>query len=551
MPLTWLKYREMQFAILCGVFTLLGALVASYGSYELSVLLFLIAYGFGGYEKAKEGLLDSWQEKRLNVELLMMFAAIAAAILGFWMEGALLLLIFSFSGALERIADEKSSRSLTSLMASAPQTAWKKDNDQYVQVDAISLERGDTVLVKPGETIPADGRVTIGASAVDEASLTGESVPVSKMAGEHVLAGTLNTEGHLYIEVTAPAGESVYQQMLGAVDEAQQEKPKAQTFMEKIEQPYVYLVILLTVAMAVIPPLFLGWTWEDALYRATVLLVVGSPCAVAASIMPATLSAMSASANEGVLFKGGRRLESLSRVNRVVFDKTGTLTKGRPEVTNAWFNEREDKSLVMHAIASIEATSSHPLAQAIVTYSKQKQLHEPEWMETAAGLGVKGALEGKIWWIGNANYMQQQGLTWEPRLFESWETDGKTLVYAGNETGLQAVFALQDTLRPEAKEAIAAFKSLGVEPVLLTGDHERSALAIARAAGIEDVEAGCLPEDKRARIQAFQAQGDRVLMIGDGINDAPALAQADVGIAMGSGTDVAMRVSDLVLLRII
>ncbi|TDQ42808.1 heavy metal translocating P-type ATPase [Aureibacillus halotolerans] len=543
------KHREVQLAVGCAVFLIVAVVLSSLQFAQLSVASYLIAYVFGGYFKAKEGIVETFQQRKINVELLMIIAALAAAWLGFWMEGALLLLIFAFSGALERIAEEKNQRSLTRLLKEAPSIAWKLTEAGWEDVSLRELQIGDTVRVKPGELVPVDGIVTYGASTVNEASLTGESLPVDKSSGANVYAGTMNHGGILHVETTTAPEDSLFQKMIETVREAQNEKPASQNVMERYEGLYVYGVLLLSFALAIVPPLAFGWAWEDALYKAMVLLVVASPCAVIASIMPATLSAMSASAREGVLFRGGDRLEQLSKVTSIVFDKTGTLTKGTPEVTQLWVANEERRKDILLNVATIESSANHPLADAIVDYIGETSLLHVETLETIPGRGVCAKLNGDKWWVGNEAFLEENGIEANKTLFKKWELEGRTLVYVGAQSSIQAVFALEDTLREEAASALLSLRAVGVVPVLLTGDHSRSAVAVANALGIKEVKANCLPEDKRAYIQAKQKEGETVLMVGDGINDAPALAQADIGVAMGSGTDVALEVSDLVLMK--
>jgi Cd2+/Zn2+-exporting ATPase len=509
---------------------------------------YLAAYAIGGFAKAREGLIALFVEKKLDVNLLMLVAAVGAASIGYWMEGALLIFIFALSGALERYSEQRSHRDLSALLSLQPQSALLWDGNEEKEVPIHSLREGDHVLVKPGAQIPADGNVWEGASEVDQSTITGESVPVSKRPGDGVFAGTLNGTGSLVVKVTRSAEESTFSKILRLVEEAKSQEPPSQRKIERFEGGYVKSVLMITLLLVMVPPWLLGWNWSDTIYRAMVFLVVASPCAVVASIMPAVLSAMSNGARRGLLFKGGSYIESLSEVRVVAFDKTGTLTKGQLAVTDVIPLDGHSENEVLLAAASLERLSEHPIAQAVVREAKRHSLtlEPPESFQSITGYGVQGIWRGQEWRLGKPAWL----LPKIPTQLGHLEEEGKTVVVLAKGESPVGWIALRDEIRPEAKNAIQALHQLGVEVVMVTGDRRRTAAAIAREAGIKQVEAECLPEEKVAVIRRLQQQVGPVAMVGDGVNDAPALATARVGVAMGAaGSDAALDTARVVLMN--
>ena len=512
------------------------------------VTLYLSAYVIGGYAKAKEGLTETYQEKTLNVELLMILAAIGAAAIGYWMEGAILIFIFALSGALETYTMNKNERALQSLMSLQPEEATRLNADGKLEVIGIEhLSVGDIVYVRPGERIPVDGTIIRGQAAIEEASITGESIPVEKRTGDTVYNSTVNMNGVLTIEMTKAADESLFQKIIHMVQNAQSEQSPSAQFIERFESRYVKVVLVVVTLMMVLPHYLVGWSFETSIYRAMILLVVASPCALVASITPAALSAIAASARNGVLFKGGAHIETLGQVNTIVFDKTGTLTTGKPIVTESHYAEDANQFLLKQAVASIEAQSNHPLAQAIVDHL-QIETQEPSAFKDVTGYGIEATVSGVTYRIGKYGF--HEGLNDPFRSMEqTLKEKGNTMVYVSNGESIVELYALRDTIRPEAKAAITSLNSLGITTIMLTGDNPVTAAAIAEEAGLTSFVAECLPEDKVNYIKRYQADGQTVAMVGDGINDAPALALAHVGIAMGEGTDAALETADVVLMK--
>lgn len=546
-----LRHREMLFAILSGVLMLIGWGLSSW-SPVLSVIIYIAAYTIGGFMKAKEGLETLFKERDLDVNLLMIAAALGAASIGYWNEGAMLIFIFALSGALESFASEQSIRDISALIALKPETALKVDDNGVSMVNVAELAVGDLVLVKPGEVIPTDGLIKSGSSAIDQATITGESIPVDKGLGDSVYAGTINGEGALYVEVSSPAEGTLFSKIIAMVEQAQNETPQTQRFIKRLEGLYAKGIVIATVGLIVLAPLLFGWSWSFTFYKAMVFLVVASPCALVSSVMPAILSAMSKSARKGVLFKGGAHMDHLGGVKAVAFDKTGTLTAGEPIVTELYVTEKYDQLDVLAACASAESLSQHPLARAIVRKAEEAglMLQGADDLKALPGWGIEASISGVIWRIGKADE-NDPALPAElrERLLKLAE-EGNTVSVIQCEEEYAGIIALRDHVRPQSKAAIQRLHEMGIVTVMLTGDRGGTAEAIAKEAGIDLVYSNLLPQDKVKHISELRGSYGNVVMVGDGVNDAPALAAATVGIAMGGGgSGAALEVADVVLMN--
>ncbi|MGV3466383.1 MAG: heavy metal translocating P-type ATPase [Heyndrickxia sp.] len=544
---------ELIAAILSGLLIVIAWLFSKWNHESISIAFYLVAFIIGGFAKAKEGIEETIKNKDLNVELLMFFAAIGSAIIGYWAEGAMLIFIFSLSGALETYTNNKSKKEISSLLEIQPETAIRLVNGSEEKMHVSLLQVGDMILVKPGERIPADGNIAQGTTTIDESTISGESIPVTKGSGAEVFAGTINLNGSVTVEVTKPANETVFNKIIQLVQSAQSEKSPSQLFIERFEGTYVKVVLLIVILMMFIPHFVFEWNWNTTFYRAMILLVVASPCALVASIMPATLSAISNGARKGILFKGGVHIESLSHVKAIAFDKTGTLTKGKPEVTDMIVRPDLNAQEVLHFAASIENQSNHPLAQAIVRYWKVKNdevLLQPEQVEDVPGWGMKAKLNNQEWLIGKKGFVgMEEAIAFEAGVAKRLENEGKTVVYVKDSSGIAAVIALQDIVRDETKKALLELKNEGIRTIMMTGDSENTAKNIAAVSQIDEYIAECLPETKVTSLKKVKDKYGMVAMVGDGVNDAPALATANVGIAMGEGSDVAMETADVVLMK--
>lgn len=546
----------------------------------IEIGLFALAYATGGYFGTREGL-QALRERSLDVNILMVVAALGAATIGEWLEGGLLLFLFSLSGTLEEYAMGRTQNAIRSLMELRPDEATILRNGEELQIPVESLRVGDLVIIRPGERVPADGVVVEGESAVDQSPITGESIPVAKQAGHEVYAGTINGAGALIVRVTKLAKESTLAKIIQLVSEAQSERAPTQRLIDEFGNRYALAVIAGAILVAIVPPLFMGWPFDTAFYRAMTLLVVASPCALVISTPASILSAIANAARHGILFKGGAHLENAARFEVVAFDKTGTLTTGRPQVTdviplNGAAGDDSATDSLLALAAAVEQRSEHPLAQAIVAAALERglTLEQASQLQAFPGQGVQARLNGHLIRVGNQRLFETasgEAPDWAPEVrpvVAELEAAGKTVMLVAVQEGhlmtddldvpLQSaeawtplgVIAVADTVRPAAREVIQALRALGVRRiVMLTGDNQRVAQAIGEQLGIDEVYAELLPEDKVTIVRRLKAQYGDIAVVGDGVNDAPALATASLGIAMGAaGTDVALETADVVLM---
>lgn len=548
-------------ALTCAVLVILGWQSLNLGWVGAALFILTAAYVIGGFESAREGLTTLLKEKELDVDLLMIVAALGAASLGLWqreyfmiVDGAVLILIFAISGALEGYAMQRTERSIRGLMSLTTDTARviRQGQEQSVPISALAI--GDQVLVKPGELVPTDGLVVEGASTLNEAPITGESIPVEKTIGDEVFAGTINGSGALRLKIHQPPESSLIQRVIRLVQQAQTEAPPSQQFIERFERGYAKVIVIAGILLGVLPPFLLGWSWEQTIYRALIFLVVASPCALMASIMPALLSGIANGARRGILFKNGAQLERIGQVRAIAFDKTGTLTTGRLQVVDV-LAVQQSTQLLLQVAAALESLSEHPIGEAIVQAARQQNFTWTEAIngQAQAGQGITGEIDCQTAVVGKAAFVQSQAKSVPPALIQQshqWEAEGKTVVWVAYGGEVLGIIAVADTVRPTAARAISQLKRLGVEQiVMLTGDNARTAQSIAQQIGVDQVHAELLPEDKVDVIRRLQQQYQTVAMVGDGINDAPALAQASVGVAMGvAGSDVALETADVVLM---
>ncbi|EAD1188269.1 cadmium-translocating P-type ATPase [Listeria monocytogenes] len=550
----WMK-QNWQFIMtgISGILIVIGCLVGSDVGDFWTAVIFLSAFVIGGFEQAKEGIQATIQTKKLNVELLMILAATGASIIGYWFEGAILIFIFSVSGALETYTTNKSKREITKLMAFQPERAFRLlSNGDLEEVPAKELQLDDMVFVRPGESVPIDGVIVRGSTTLNEAAINGESVPATKTVGADVFGGTVNVSSAITVKVTQTFDNTIFSKIIRLVESAQSEPSKTARFIERFEDAYVKAVLLFVLVMMFLPHFALGWSWNETFYRAMVLLTVASPCALVASVTPATLAAISNGARHGILFKGGVHLENLRGVKAVAFDKTGTLTKGTPELTDRLFAENVDKQQVINVVGTMERQSLHPLAAAITQDLEAEITEKLTEIEVTdvPGWGVQAVYREAIWQVGKAGFVgNEEARAISNGAFERLAGEGKTIVYVAKDGVIQAMFALKDTCRPEAIRTIKALQAKGIKTIMVTGDNEQTGAAIQAELGMDYVVSGCLPEKKVDVLKELSVTYGSVAMVGDGINDAPALAHAAVGIAMGEGTDIAMETADVVLMK--
>ncbi len=514
---------------------------------------FILAYLSGGYYSTRNAI-AALRERTVDVNLLMVTAAVGAATIDYWQEGAVLMFLFSLSNTLESFAMARTRRAITQLMALSPEDARVRRNGEEVRVPVAELQVGEVVIVGPTERIPIDGEVLAGRSGVDESPITGESIPVEKGPGDGVYAGSLNQQGVLEIRMSRPASESTLARVIRLVEEAQSQKAEAQHLTEWIGRYYTAAVLGGAGLFILIPPLFLGWPFVLTFYRAMTLLVVASPCALVISIPAAVLSAIAGGARDGILFKGGITLEQAAAVRVVALDKTGTLTEGKPRVTDVVPLNQEDGAAVLGLAAAVEVRSEHHLGKAVVEAAGERGLPvvPAEEIETFPGRGIRGVVQGRRVWVGNQGLMRETGVGFDGVVLsriQALESQGKTVVVVGADRPL-GLIAVADTVRPAARRVVEELRRQGITHlVMLTGDNARVANAVAAEIGISEWRAALLPEQKVAAVRDLVATRGPVAMVGDGVNDAPALAAATVGVTMGgAGTDVALETADVVLM---
>jgi Cd2+/Zn2+-exporting ATPase len=552
---TWHEeYRELIVSAIAGLFLLagwgLGWRTNSDEAHTVSVGLLAVSLLIGGWYAMR----DAWQsirERRLDIDVLMIVAAAGAAALGQWAEGALLLVLFSLGHALEHLAMDRARHAMQALAGLAPKSALVVRDGIEREVPVEALLRGDLVLVKPGQRIPADGQVIEGTSAVDQAAITGESMPADKSAGSPVFAGTVNGEGLLRVEVAKLARDSALARMVQLVAEAQTQKSPAQRFVTTFETVFVPLVLIGVLALVVIPPM-LGVPFAESFYRAMAVLVAASPCALAIATPSAVLAGIARAARGGVLIKGGQHLDSLRAVSVIAFDKTGTITKGKPGVTDVVVLQGDEADLLAVA-ASVESGSAHPLAEAVVAAAQARGLTWPvaTQLRSVTGKGLHAVVSSAQVSVGNLRLFEDGPVPDAARVeVQRLETLGRTTMLVRVDGVFVGALGLADAPRPGMKAVFERLAALGIgRTVMLTGDNALVAQAVADAVGITDVRANLLPEDKLAAIDALMHGQQAVAMVGDGVNDAPAMARATIGIAMGgAGTDVALETADVALM---
>ncbi|RZJ18072.1 MAG: heavy metal translocating P-type ATPase [Haliea sp.] len=517
-----------------------------------------LAIGLAGLETYKKGL-AALVHGKLNINALMSVAVTGAFLIGEWPEAAMVMALYAIAELIEARAVDRARNSIKGLLAMAPEDALVQQADgRWATVEVATVALGSTVRIRPGERVPLDGVVLRGTSTINQAPITGESLPVDKTTGDKVFAGTINETGELDVQVTAGASNTTLARIIHAVEQAQGTRAPTQRFVDRFAAIYTPAVFAIAVAVAALTPFLLGLTWLEALYKALVLLVIACPCALVISTPVTVVSGLSSAARRGILIKGGTYLEDARLLKAVALDKTGTLTAGQPKLVD-WRSWGDTAKVdAGHWAASLAARSDHPVSRAIA-----QGLHEGTAADTATtteitgfkalpGRGVEGLLAGRRLLLGNHRSVHEAGLCSAALEAELalHEQQGRTVTLLADDHGVLALFAVADTLKPTSRQAIAALKSLGVTPVMLTGDNTATARAIGAEAGIDDVRGDLLPEDKLIAIRDMQQRYGATGMTGDGINDAPALAQADIGFAMGgAGTDTAMEAADVVIMN--
>jgi Zn2+/Cd2+-exporting ATPase len=552
----WKKRSNITTAI-SAIFVLLGyrAQFAAGEHNIASISLFALSIIIGGYDLFKVGI-SNLVRMQFDMKTLMTIAVIGAAIIGEWGEGAVVVFLFALSEALERYSLDKARQSIRSLMEIAPKKAVIRKGNREYEVDVEDIQVDDIMIIKPGQKIAMDGIVTKGESSVNQAAITGESIPVYKKVGDEVYAGTLNMEGALEVRVTKRVEDTTIAKIIHLVEEAQAERAPSQQFVDRFAKYYTPVIILIALFIAVLPPLIFKGDWSEWIYRGLAVLVVGCPCALVISTPVAIVTAIGNAARKGVLIKGGIHLEETGRLKAVAFDKTGTLTKGTPEVTNIQLVGNISKIELLGIAAAIEKHSQHPLASAILREAERQSVHTDLWeasnFRSITGKGAEATINGTVYYIGSPTLFTDFSLLTNEIMDQvtKMQNEGKTVMLLGTKKQLFGIIAVADQLREHSKAVIQSLHQLGIEKtIMLTGDNRATAEAIGKELRLTEIRAELLPEEKLKTIKKMREEYGNVAMVGDGVNDAPALAFATVGIAMGgAGTDTALETADISLM---
>ncbi|MAU11808.1 MAG: heavy metal translocating P-type ATPase [Anaerolineaceae bacterium] len=548
-------------AVVAGVLLLVGWLLGQAGVTQIVTYgIYISAVGIGGYYFGREALEELIFEREVGIELLMSIAAVAALLLGEPAEAAMLVFLYSISEAAEGYTEEKTRSAVRALMDLTPKMAFVRRDGRESEVPVEELLVGDVFIVKPGQSIPTDGVVIAGESNVNQAPVTGESVPVEKQPEDTVFAGSINEQGALEVRATKTFADNTIARIIHMVEEAQEKKGSSQRFIERFGKVYSPLVLLVGILFALLPPLLFNGAWETWLTRSVVFIVAAAPCALVISIPITMVATLGTGARKGVLIKGGRYVEQLAKITVVALDKTGTLTHGEPEVTDVILLKDEQldgitsSEQLLTIAAGVERLSQHPLAKAVMRKAEAQGIRPPEVTDfhSLTGAGVSARVNGSAIYAGSPDLFANQlniPMTEYMTEIEALQNEGKTVIVIGDKQAPWGLIAIRDTIRQNARETIEVLHQAGVRVAMLTGDNARTAQAIAREVGVDEVYADLKPEGKVVRVQELAQKHGHVAMVGDGVNDAPALAEATVGIAMGAaGTDVALETADVALM---
>ena len=553
-------YKKHSTLIYSALFMMLGFISMFINGNEniVTALLFITSMIVGGASMITTGLKNLIQLE-FDMRTLMTIAVIGGVFIGEWAEVSVVVILFSISESLERFSMDRARASITSLMDVAPNKALIKRNNQEMTVHVDDIVVGDIMIVKPGQKIAMDGIIIDGYSSINQSAITGESVPVEKYKDDDVFAGTLNEEGFLEVKITKRVEDTTISKIIHLVEEAQAERAPSQAFVDKFAKYYTPVIIAIAAMVAVLPPLFFEASWDKWVYQGLAVLVVGCPCALVISTPIAIVSAIGNAAKKGVLVKGGIYLEEIGALKAIAFDKTGTLTKGVPVVTDfKVINNRVNEHEILSIIAALEYRSQHPLASAIMSKANAEHISYSdiivEDFSSITGKGIKGSIDGRMTYVGNLK-MFSELLTANNEnkvrnLIASLQEQGKTVMLVGTDQGVEAIIAVADEVRETSQQALHKLHQASIEnTVMLTGDNQNTAGAIGNQVGVTDIKAELLPEDKLKVIKQLKSKYKRVAMVGDGVNDAPALAASTVGVAMGgAGTDAALETADVVLM---
>ena len=550
----WWTFPHLRNALISGAIAGTGFLTAHTGliSHDVEIVFYFCSMPVGGYHWVREGLSELVHEHTVGINILMLAATIGSAILGLWDEAAALVFLYSAAEATEEYTYARTRHAIRALLDLAPREARLLNELGETMVPAASLRTGDRFLVRPGEALPTDGIIVAGTSSLDESPVTGEAMPVDKGPGMKVFAASINRHGALEIEATATFADNTLSNIIRLVEEAQERKGRAQQWIERFGNRYTPMVLSVALLLILIP-WFLGLALDGWLLRAVLLLVAAAPCALVMSTPVAMAAGIGSAGRRGILIKGGAHLEHLGSIKLVAFDKTGTLTYGSPQLTDI-LPVLGSEAELLELAWSLERYSEHPLSQAIRDKAQAidvAPLLELSDFKALAGMGAQGTIKGEMWYIGNPALFAGMGVALDAAqaTITEWQQAGKTVVLVGNATHLRGLLAFQDGIRADARAAVDALRADGLEVAMLTGDNEHTAHTVAASLGIREVRASLKPDEKVAAVRELEARYGAVLMVGDGVNDAPALAAATCGVAMGAaGSDAAIEAADVALM---
>lgn len=544
------KVLKIRMGVL-SVFLIIGIYLSLINQALASNLIFLVVAIGSGYEIIYKGL-KSLRKGKITINFLVTIASIGAFLLSSGAEGAVVMFLFSIAEHMEDYAINKSKDSIRNLLKIAPDKATLKTSEGEREVEVHSLKVGDIVVVRPGEKVPIDGIIVKGESSINQSSITGESLSVYKKQGDDVFSSTINEEGYFELKVSKESENTLFAKIIQMVKDSEDKKADVDLFIDKFTQYYTPLIMVLALIIAILPPLFLNQSFETWIYRALVLLVISCPCALALSTPISMISAITSGAKKGVIIRGGKFVEELNRTQAIIFDKTGTLTEGKVKIIQIKALEDRNQSEIEKIVCSLEKLSSHPLSNAFKNYEKSKKIEllEVKSFKSMVGKGISGEINGERYLLGNK-------LLFNPEKIENNDFDlkhvehvGKTIVFIGTYNELMGYVILGDEIRKEVSETIDFLKGKDIKTYMLTGDNEETAKPLSEKIGLDGYKANLLPQDKLKFIENYAKKNQHVAMIGDGVNDAPSLARANIGIAMGvTGTDVAIETADIVLMQ--
>jgi Cd2+/Zn2+-exporting ATPase len=517
---------------------------------KFSLVLFLLVAVISGWKIAREGITTLFK-KNFSIDLLVTIASLGAFLIGSSSEGAAVMLLFFIAEFLEEHASDRARRSVGELMKLAPESAVVKKDGVETMMHVHAINIGDVLVVRPGDRIALDAVVIKGESSVNQAPITGESIPVEKKVGDEVFAGTINQDGYLEVRVTKTSEETILSKIVKMVSVAQRNKSRTEQFIDRFSNYYTPAILLLALTVATIPPLLYDESLTTWVYRALILLVISCPCALAISTPVSMVSGITSGAQNGVLIKGSNYVEEISRIKVIAFDKTGTLTEGKLRVEDIIPVNNYDAKTLLEIAASLEALSRHPIANAIREQAKNEEISPCDIAEfkATAGAGITGVCKGEQYYLGNKKLFDKHQIPFPSEKVSELEAQGKTVVVLGTKHEAIGIISVMDSLRPRTRWTVKRLKEMGLRIEMLTGDNEQTAQAIAREIGVDRYHAGLLPEDKVRVVEELNREYGKVIMVGDGVNDAPALAKASVGIAVSAGSDVALETADIALVH--